>query len=170
MPEHLELVDRVAVLRAADRRARGPCQPHITTARARQDGDVLSAAGAGARVVDLSPRVRVVRYLDVVGGCVRSLPMDREAADLRVRTEIELQPLRIAERRRPARRQVAVDCRRGRRARRLGGRRRRFGAERDIGVRRLRRPLRRKCEGAGDDGEHEERTEAGTPAAGRGRR
>ena len=57
------------------------------------------AAGAGCRRVHLRPGRGIVRDLEVVRRRERGLPLDREAADVGVRAEVELEPLGIAERR-----------------------------------------------------------------------
>src|SRR5215813_2554903 len=101
-PVDLELPEGVAVLGC-------PCRAvHAHVAAAAGDAERLCAAGSGRGGVDRRPVGAVVRGLYLEGLGVRGFPLQDDLAD-RVRgAEVDLEPLRVAERRGPAGAGVAV--------------------------------------------------------------
>ena len=98
----VELEDRVAPLGGAG----GGVHPDV--AGGRGDGERLVPAGACGRGVDRGPGRVVVGHLDRERRSVRGLPLNAHAADLLRRTEVDIQPLRVAGRAGPAGAGVAV--------------------------------------------------------------
>ena len=94
--QDLELVDRVSVLRAADRRARVPVSRTYRP---------LVPAGTGMFSVPPAPDVVQYTWVQVAASLDTSMwyavanaasHLMREAADVGARAEVELQPLRVA--------------------------------------------------------------------------
>ena len=112
-----ELPERIAVRRAA----RGAVHPHVPAAA--RDGEGLGAAGAGRGAVDGGPAGSVGRGLDLERTAVRGLPAEGDLVDRGGLAEVDLDPLWITERARPAGAGIAVDGVRGGHGRVLGGRR-----------------------------------------------
>src|SRR6185437_1009439 len=98
----LELPERIAVLggplRAVD--------AHVPAGAGHVEG--LHATGTGGRAVDGRPGTAVGRRLDLEGLRVRRLPVEHDLGNGRGDAEVDLQPLRIAERAGPAGAGVAV--------------------------------------------------------------
>ncbi len=107
-PVDLELAQAVAVLGAAD----GPVHPHVAAGAADVQG--LGAAGAAGGRVDRGPVGVVGRGLDLERLGVGGLPVQRHLADGGAGAQIDLQPLRVAERAGPAGAGVPVHRGRGR--------------------------------------------------------
>ena len=114
----LELPQRVPVLG----RPRGAVHPHVPAAA----GDVvgLVAAGTAGDALEHCPVGAVAGRLQLERGRVRGLPVQLDLGDRGDLAEVDLEPLRVGERARPAGTgRVAVDGRRRRRTGVLGGRR-----------------------------------------------
>src|SRR5450759_3988187 len=85
-----ELPERVAVAGAAD----GPVHPDV--AAATTDGEGLDATGAGGGGVDRRPVGGVRRGLDLERLSIGGFPVQDHLADRLGRTEVDLEPLRVA--------------------------------------------------------------------------
>ena len=105
VPVHLELKERVSPLRSAPR-----SEDSQEVSRSRQPGQVVdSAIAAGHAAGSSSTCDGVVRHLHLIVGSVRRLPSQDHFADSDGLLEIDVDPLRIAERARPSRPRIAVD-------------------------------------------------------------
>ena len=104
-PIHRKLPERIAPLGAALRTVHA----HVASG-AREAGEVVYSPCACRGAVNACPIGRVVGHLNLVGFAVCRFPSEFNLVDVVGAAEVDIDPLGIAELRRPAGAEIAIEC------------------------------------------------------------